>query len=328
MKKTRLFILIVFALLLFVLAGCGDTNVPDGNSGENGENISDENGGNIPDNGSEEDNTATEAPMFTVESVGELSAETKAEIEKAWFDFASKERFDESELKLEWCQKDDHYLKARYYGTFDEGVVFFKEKVSMLAVVGTISLSDYEFLNGKIFNIYIYKNGEIQNIRLQIESLDEEDIEDIWNAHIEYQKYLYPECYEAYCVLGILNPLTDEMKQEIETVWKEKRGCDLIWAHQGNPLSAGVRVYGEFNGYTVLFDEKESNGHSRAMYVGEYRFSNQNVFEIWLYKNGELHTLSSAYESGLVPDDVLREIFVCHRLCLERRFPFWVSSGS
>ena len=168
-------------------------------SGTNNGNL----GNNISNNDSEEDNTATEAPMFTVEAVGELSAETKAEIEKAWLDYASNKHMDEIELKLEWCQEDDHYLKARYYGTFDEGVVFFKETTacsasSSSAGSGEGVLSDYEFRNPKRFDIYIYKNGEIQLINSQIEYLDEEDIEEIWNIHKEYQKYLYPEYYEEY----------------------------------------------------------------------------------------------------------------------------------
>lgn len=71
------------------------------------------------------------------------------------------------------------------------------------------------------------------------------------------------------------------------------------------------RYYGTYNGYAVLLEGGMLTALSELKVAGQVFRSNYS-FSIYAYKNGELHTISEAYESGLLTADDIAAIAAKH----------------
>ena len=93
----------------------------------------------------------------------------------------------------------------------------------------------------------------------------------------------------------------------------EKENEKLIWCDLEEVQYYGVRYYGDFNGYTIIFRYYTSMITSDGLRViAGYEFRHPEQFQIYAYKDGEFHALEDAYQNGWLTDEQIEEIYNIH----------------
>ena len=116
--------------------------------------------------------------------------------------------------------------------------------------------------------------------------------------------------------LDSLEPLSAELQAEIEAAWKARSGEELLW--HGSTLANGLivvedRYYGTYNGGVAVFHPYPYNfGTVGKMRLAGYEIWHGCYFEILIYKNGEFTSIYDAYESGMITDGDVADIFGYH----------------
>ena len=100
--------------------------------------------------------------------------------------------------------------------------------------------------------------------------------------------------------------LTEEMANEIEQAWlrENKHGLQWYLTDDGEVIPDGVRYYGTYNGYSILFVE----GNLTVMggyQVGDAVFRHSSSFTLLSYYDGEFLELRDVYAAGGITDEDL-----------------------
>ena len=103
------------------------------------------------------------------------------------------------------------------------------------------------------------------------------------------------------------------VKWEIETAWSKQLDRPFEQWFDSSTFR-GVRYYGEYNGYHILFDD---TGIRMMVYGGTTiageEFEHSTPFDLYAYKDGVFLTLAEAYEQGLISKEQIALIAECHR---------------
>lgn len=112
--------------------------------------------------------------------------------------------------------------------------------------------------------------------------------------------------------------LSETIKQEIETAWLKEHGEEFgNWYTRGSSQTwGGKRYYGTYGGYTVFFAHGASMAISGKR-IGEHLFLNGNGFNLYAFKDGQLHFLADVYDSGAITSDEIGELADIHRAYTE-----------
>ena len=103
-----------------------------------------------------------------------------------------------------------------------------------------------------------------------------------------------------------------EVMQDIEKAWKKRTGEELEWYTDN--LWVGMRYYGSYDGYEILFYPTESVTDMFAeLTVGGCSFWHSDTFEIYAYRDGKFRTLLDAYDSGDISGDSVAAIYEIHK---------------
>ena len=262
-----------------------------------------------------------------------LSEKKKQEINAAWMEKENE--------KLVWCDLDEvQYYGVRYYGDFNGYTIIFKYYTSTLTSDGLRVIAGYEFRHPQQFQIYAYKDGEFHTLGDAYQNgwLTDGQIEEIYNVHwYEYEKEINPSFYANYESLkgvkepaSYVPPVPTELLQAVEDKWFEEFGYEIKWRDIEKRHYDGAGFYGFIGQCFVIFIETNTiQDANNILTIGEYKFSNPNNFVIFLYKDGEFHTLQEGYEKGWLKDSELKLIWESHKSAVQIIYPeFYKSSYS
>ena len=102
------------------------------------------------------------------------------------------------------------------------------------------------------------------------------------------------------CVLE----LSETDKYMIETDWKEFKGEDIVWFNaDADELDyEAARYYGIFgdNCHVLFYHEGWDLDFACAVSVADEEFTHDELFEIYLYKNGFFYEIGEAYEKEMI----------------------------
>lgn len=106
--------------------------------------------------------------------------------------------------------------------------------------------------------------------------------------------------------------MDSDLTQEIEKAWLERTGQELVW--YTDDQYRGMRYYGHFEGYEVIFYPTESvTDMFASVTIGGYDFWHSDTFEIYAYRDGKFRTLLDAYDSGDISGDSVAAIYEIHK---------------
>ena len=122
----------------------------------------------------------------------------------------------------------------------------------------------------------------------------------------------------------VLSPekLSMDKVREIETAWQVTKGYALgPWYYEGNLY--GVRYYGTFSGYDILFDSVSSFVFDAYTFetIGNEEFYHVTSFLLLTYRNGEFLSLQDAYKQGLISAENIAQLAQIHRKMEETIYP-------
>ena len=105
------------------------------------------------------------------------------------------------------------------------------------------------------------------------------------------------------------------VRQEIEENWEAVTGTPFErWLDPTPGSDGGMRYYGMYNGYYILFDGMGLRlDHYTAIYIGNEIIADGSGFGIYAYKDGVFTNLKDAYDMGLLSDRQIAKIAETHR---------------
>ena len=114
-------------------------------------------------------------------------------------------------------------------------------------------------------------------------------LEDYWNIH------------------GV-DPLTDDLQQEISDAWFAKEGYALDWTYAP---PTGLRYYGTYS-ESVVFMLPTETAEETSFEVAGWTFRHDSGFAIHVYRGGAFASLEDAYHQGWLTDRNILSICVNH----------------
>lgn len=112
-----------------------------------------------------------------------------------------------------------------------------------------------------------------------------------------------------------LPAITPELKQEIETVFRNKGMEEFYWeevVYEDTPLMETIGYYGTYDGYSIFY-ARYGLGPTvvQYVYIGDVLLdydSNGGAVRFFAYKDGELIRLNEAYEKGYVTIETVQKV--------------------
>ena len=165
---------------------------------------------------------------------------------------------------------------CRYYGTFGEKIIW--ADYSDLNAITEFTLAGYNFFFANTTNVNVYVNGNILPLTNAYSQglLTDTEITKLYERYLAYEEYL------------------DMMR--------------VIGDRIGDAL-----VYGKYDGAIVFGQESMMALYNEESVAGcIFRYS--NGVGIKVYKNGELYGLYNAYNSGILSDEQIKDIWRKHEI--------------
>ena len=195
----------------------------------------------------------------------------------------------------------DHYytdtkpteLEIRIVGGNENGSVYFEhtDDLNYPSVAYETQLGNYTYSYTAADELLVYNNGKIYTMKNAYESgiINDEDVADI----AEWNDSFYQEA-PAY-----------DIKAEIEKAMLETYYLDV------KPSHIEVYIVGSTSDDGVYF--KYDDGLPRAdvmieAILGEFGYRTAESEKTLLYKDGKIYSIPSAYNSGVIDDDILAEL--------------------
>ena len=109
--------------------------------------------------------------------------------------------------------------------------------------------------------------------------------------------------------------LTEEMANEIEQAWlrENKHGLQWYLTDDGEVIPDGVRYYGTYNGYSILFVEGNLTQISSTTIASRVFRWGTGAVMLYAFKDGQLQELQTVYDCGLLTDEDIGVIWQRHR---------------
>lgn len=106
--------------------------------------------------------------------------------------------------------------------------------------------------------------------------------------------------------------LTEKMKHQIEQTLA-KEDCPIVGDWYSEENNDGVRYYGTYNGYDILFGHGElSLTAFYAVSAAGIAFRNPHSFQLLAHKDGQLYSLQSLYELGMLTREDIEKMHDIH----------------
>ena len=195
----------------------------------------------------------------------------------------------------------------RYYGSYDGAVaVMLNGAFDFIPEVRVDKVADSEIYYAYGTSIQVWKDGKFFTMREAYEQgiLTAEQVAEIANAHSYSEKL-------NNCILD----LNDITKEAIEDAFAEDGDRNRItWfdINEENGEWDGVRCYGSFESCIILFEPGDLTVESEIT-VADSKFEYPNSFGLYGYYDGELYTLSEAFENGYISKDEVAVVAERHR---------------
>lgn len=184
-------------------------------------------------------------------------------------------------------------LEIRIVGGNENGNVYFEhtDNLSYTSAAYETQLGNYTYSYTAADELLVYNNGKIYTMKNAYESgiINDEDVADIddWNDSF-YQKA------PAY-----------DIKAAIEKAMLETYYLDV------KPSHIEIYIVGSTSDDGVYF--KYNDGLPRAdvmieAILGEFGYRTAESEKTLLYKDGKIYSIPSAYNSGVIDDDILTEL--------------------
>lgn len=195
----------------------------------------------------------------------------------------------------------DHYytdtkpteLEIRIVGGNENGSVYFEhtDDLNYPSVAYETQLGNYTYSYTAADELLVYNNGKIYTMKNAYESgiINDKDVADI----AEWNDSFYQEA-PAY-----------DIKAEIEKAMLETYYLDV------KPSHIEIYIVGSTSDDGVYF--KYDDGLPRAdvmieAILGEFGYRTAESEKTLLYKDGKIYSIPSAYNSGVIDDDILAEL--------------------
>ena len=195
----------------------------------------------------------------------------------------------------------DHYytdtkpteLEIRIVGGNENGSVYFEhtDDLNYPSVAYETQLGNYTYSYTAVDELLVYNNGKIYTMKNAYESgiISDEDVTDI----AEWNDSFYQEA-PAY-----------DIKAAIEKAMLETYYLDV------KPSHIEIYIVGSTSDDGVYF--KYNDGLPRAdvmieAILGEFGYRTAESEKTLLYKDGKIYSIPSAYNSGVIDDDILAEL--------------------
>lgn len=184
-------------------------------------------------------------------------------------------------------------LEIRIVGGNENGSVYFEhtDNLSYTSVAYETQLGNYTYSYTATDELLVYNNGKIYTMKNAYESgiINDEDVADI----DEWNDSFYQEA-PAY-----------DIKAAIEKAMLESYYLDV------KPSYIEIYIVGSTSDDGVYF--KYNDGLPRAdvmieAILGEFGYRTAESEKTLLYKDGKIYSIPSAYNSGVIDDDILTEL--------------------
>ena len=184
-------------------------------------------------------------------------------------------------------------LEIRIVGGNENGSVYFEhtDNLSYTSVAYETQLGNYTYSYTAADELLVYNNGKIYTMKNAYESgiINDKDVADI----AEWNDSFYQEA-PAY-----------DIKNEIEKAMLETYYLDV------KPSHIEIYIVGSTSDDGVYF--KYDDGLPRAdvmieAILGEFGYRTAESEKTLLYKDGKIYSIPSAYNSGVIDDDILAEL--------------------
>lgn len=122
--------------------------------------------------------------------------------------------------------------------------------------------------------------------------------------------------------------LTAEKMRQIENDWYAFCGAKLgNWFTQtGEKCVDGVRYYGTYGGYDILFTPGAADAASSVV-IGDVTITHGKTFQIYAYKDGQFRDLKEVFQQGLISDTDLERIEGIHIFHERKIYPLFTNPG-
>ena len=184
-------------------------------------------------------------------------------------------------------------LEIRIVGGNENGSVYFEhtDNLSYTSAAYETQLGNYTYSYTAADELLVYNNGKIYTMKNAYESgiINDEDVADIdeWNDSF-YQKA------PAY-----------DIKAAIEKAMLETYYLDV------KPSHIEIYIVGSTSDDGVYFKYNDGLPRADAMIeaiLGEFGYRTAESEKTLLYKDGKIYSIPSAYNSGVIDDDILTEL--------------------
>ena len=184
-------------------------------------------------------------------------------------------------------------LEIRILGGNENGSVYFEhtDNLSYTSVAYETQLGNYTYSYTAADELLVYNNGKIYTMKNAYESgiINDEDVADIddWNDSFYQEAPAY------------------DIKAAIEKAMLETYYLDV------KPSHIEIYIVGSTSDDGVYF--KYNDGLPRAdvmieAILGEFGYRTAESEKTLLYKDGKIYSIPSAYNSGVIDDDILTEL--------------------
>lgn len=184
-------------------------------------------------------------------------------------------------------------LEIRIVGGNENGSVYFEhtDNLSYTSAAYETQLGNYTYSYTAADELLVYNNGKIYTMKNAYESgiINDEDVADIdeWNDNFYQEAPAY------------------DIKAAIEKAMLETYYLDV------KPSHIEIYIVGSTSDDGVYF--KYNDGLPRAdvmieAILGEFGYRTAESEKTLLYKDGKIYSIPSAYNSGVIDDDILTEL--------------------
>lgn len=199
-------------------------------------------------------------------------------------------------------------LSFRIFGAFEDVYVLMLDEKLEYAPVPcseTVNGLTFYYPTGQTLMLFAPEYGRMhyhlpEAFTLQL--ITEEELAVVYENYYSAYPHFLPQAEAA-------TPFTDSTKKEISDIWLTQYGETLVaWDNINLDRRASVSHYVTFDSKHVFFwfDDLPFVAGSASVTVGEYTFeSYYSQFQIYVYEDGVLMTLTEAYELGHITDDQL-----------------------
>lgn len=117
-----------------------------------------------------------------------------------------------------------------------------------------------------------------------------------------------------------IDQLTAEKMEEIEAAWLASKGHRPGWYTEADSQPVdGLRYYGSYNGYDILFEGTELTCVTTKE-IGGVSFTCAQSFVLYAYSDGVFYELEEAFAHGLISEENLQEAAKIHLSYQDRLF--------